>query len=179
MNKNVVFIDDMIKDGDPFAETLRKIVEECKYKLIVLNKKKDINSFLDLDTDKAGMVLLDRDLAKIKPRIRPVEILEKLSDKKIPVFMLSHHDPTTKELEEDFRTLYSKGAIDYLMKSNVDSKTSEDREFLKNIIISAVTDLENNRFKLIIKCDTAEIIISEKDSDNEMGRIDFSDIKTN
>ena len=170
MKKDVVLIDDNLHEGAPPVKKLKEIVEKCNFNLKVLNTRKDIDSFVKGSPGKTGMVLLDRDLHKIKPKITPVEILDKLKNRNIPIFIFSQNEPTVR-IDEDFRTLYSKGVIDYIHKDRMDEDV-----FMKNLISSTVNDINNDRFKLVVKCDTAEVLLLAKDPESEIARIDFASV---
>ncbi len=174
MRKNVVFIDDEISEGDPFAEELKIIVEECGLNLRVLNTRKEIDSFVNDTSDRTGVLLLDRDLSmiKAKPRISPITILDRLRGRNIPSFILSQHKSTVK-VDEDFRTLYAAGAIDYIHKSKITEKV-----FLRNLIYSAVNDVNNRQLKFIVECsnECANIRLLEIDTEAEIASIDYSGV---
>jgi hypothetical protein len=159
MKKDVVFIDDVIKEGSGFANKLKKIVQGCGFNLKILNTKEDIDSFITDSSGKTGMILLDRDLSRIKakPKIAATYVLEPLQERETPVFIMSQHKPA-EDVDEDFKTLYKLGVVDYIQKSKMD-----DENFMKNLIYSAVNDPDNKRFKLVIDCKDASIMLSEKD----------------
>jgi hypothetical protein len=185
MKKDVVFIDDEIKEGSGFANDLKNIVEECGLSLKVLNTKEEIDSFVGETSCNTGLLLLDRDLSKIKckPKITAKKILTGLANRKIPKFILSQHKPG-EEVDDDFKTLYKLGVVDYIQKTKTDTEintTLFDEVFMKNLIYSAVNDPNNKRFKLVIDCKDASIMLSEKNLETgiETGideNIDYGDI---
>jgi hypothetical protein len=177
MKKDVVFIDDVIKEGSGFANDLKQIVDECGLNLRILNTKDEIDNFTGKPPGKTGMVLLDRDLSKIKskPKMTAKGILEKLENSKLPVFILSQHKPSEK-IDEHFNELYALGAIDYIHKDRI-----KETVFMKNFIYSAVEDVNNDRFKLVIDCRNASITLFENDhktgTESRMkDSIDYGDI---
>jgi len=169
--KMVVFIDDKQNEGSFFGKKLRKLIEdECGFNLFFINTKEKLESFCG--NPKADLVLLDRNLSDWG--ITPINVMKKLP-KKIPVLILSAYRKSEKIVDEyeleDFRALYHKGALDYLIKRDIDG----NKEFVKNTIIGYITDRGNKRFTLTIDCKCFRIILSE--NDHEIYQKEFKEIK--
>lgn len=157
---NIILVDDVITENSPDGKKIKGIVKTKEYSIMFMNKKNDIDALIASPPADLKLVLLDLDLSKI--RADAEEILIALVKKNIKVIILSSLPKTAeKRMEKSLKslpsmnTLYAKGALSYLYKSELDN----NREIVANIIDRLIKDPINSQYYLIVDYKLANITI--------------------
>ena len=166
---DIIYIDDIVTEDSLDGQKVKSIVESKNYSIRFINKKSEIDELLASDLNAIKLVLLDLDLSGIEADAE--EILTELAKKRVKVIILSGLPKTSdlrkkrglKEYQQNLpcmNRLYNKGALSYILKSEMDEK----KEFVANVIDRMITDPNNSGYTLILDCELAQFSIINKDS---------------